>query len=64
MLDGALKAAGVELVPGRAGVWLDQPTMKQRLIEALEASGLFAARERRPEAPRSRGVRLITLDDE
>lgn len=34
-----------------------------RLLDALDASGIFAPRPSRPEVTRSRGARLITLDD-
>ena len=46
-----------------AGASRERQRVLGKLLDALDASGLFAPRAQRPEVPRSRGVRLITLDD-
>jgi len=74
-LEGLMKAARLDLADTTDGYYQvynrvnasaneKRAQLMDRLLGALDASGLFAATERRPEAPRSRGVRLITLDDE
>lgn len=72
-LDAVLAASRVTLRPAgdspasyRYMTWIgDGETLaKQRLLDALDESGLFAPRASRPEVVRSRGARVITLDED
>lgn len=69
-LAGLMRGVSLDLADTTGGyyqVYNRQNAAREKLLDrllgALDASGLFAPREQRPEAPRSRGVRLITLED-